>query len=78
MQHLNISVPLTPDKIISYIKQIQENSIQDTWSVNLKDVFSSFDLGKSIRGNNFKVIHSLLLNPLREMISTTTPKFEGI
>lgn len=76
-KHLNVSVTLCQGEILSFIKQMHGSiPINDT-EVAPVDL-STFDLGKSIRGNNFRVIHSLLLNPLREMLSTSPPDFNSM
>lgn len=73
------SVLLTEENILQYVVKCQEMlpSEHPQQSIDCKS-FTHLDLSKPFRGNSFGIIHILLQNPLREMLSSSPPCINGI
>lgn len=66
MDH-NKAVPLTSDKIKSYLKNLKSDALP------AELLNQSLDLAKEFRSKDYPLIHHLLQNPLAELISAAVP-----
>lgn len=75
---IRTSVKLTEENILQYVEKCQEMLPPEhpQQSIDCK-LFSHLDLSKPLRGNSFGIIHILLQNPLREMLSSSPPCING-